>query len=271
MFKFVLKNPSEIAPWGKENNLMIQWFGLTDSYYWLDLGEGELLRYSVEFVEFYKLNKNLPYVDYQFARVFWDLNGIIRTVLSSVPDGVFDNIRTFANFEIYLDSLSGWLEHIWSDNDEDYDAIYLPARQWIDDRKLDFGYLIGAPSVHLFRNNDQVYIRWKAEYQDANGINMWEVTKGECIVEIEKFISEIQQSLNNFAIAMDIQVKSILDNPIENVFIDKNQLLKNHEEFLQEVKSYEKLMSFVSDQTDWENVLSTIKKINQPLSSLGTI
>lgn len=107
------------------------------------------MRYSVEFIEFYKLNKNLPYVDYQFARVFWDLTSIIRTALSSIPDGVFDNIRTFAKFESYLDSLSDWLEHQWSDNDEDYDSIYLPARQWIDDRKLDFGYLIGAPSYFV--------------------------------------------------------------------------------------------------------------------------
>ncbi|MNI45093.1 hypothetical protein D3C73_995000 [compost metagenome] len=271
MFKFVLKNPSEIAPWGKDTTLMLHWFGLTDSYYWLDFGDGELLRYSFEFVEFYKLNKNLPYVDYQFARVFWDLTGIIRTVLSSIPDEVFDKIRTFSNFESYVESLSDWLEHKWSDSDEDYDAIYLPARQWIDDRKLDFGYLIGAPSVHLFRNNDQVYIRWTAEYKDSNGINMWGITKGESIVEFEKFISELLQSLKKFAIAMDSQLKSILDNPIENVFIDMNQLLKNHEEFLEEIKSYEKILSFVSDQTDWENVMSKIKIISQPFSSLGII
>lgn len=263
MLNFALKNPLEIAPWGNENSRMLHWFGLTDSYYWFKLGEGELLRYSAEFVEFYKLDKNLPYVDYHFARIFWDLTSIIRNVLSSIPDEIFDNIRSFANFESYHDSLPIWLEDQWNETDEDFDNLYLPARQWIDDRRLDFGYLIGAPRVFLFRNNDDVYIRWISDYKDENGINMWDITKGEYIIDLNKFISELQLTIRNFALAMDAQVKYVLDNPLENVFIDKNQLLKNREEFLEEVKSYEKILSFVSDRTDWENVLSKIKIIKQ--------
>ncbi|MEC0264808.1 DUF5984 family protein [Paenibacillus anseongense] len=266
MLKFVLKNPFEIPPWGEENNLMLHWFGLTDSYYWFDFGDVKLLRYSDGFVNQYKLNKNLPYNDYQFARVFWDLTDIILNVLNPIPDSVFDNIRTFGDFESYFRSLSDWVENQWNESDEDFENIYLQARKWIDDRRLDFGYLIGAPNLYFFKNKDKIYIRWIADYKDENGIYIWETMKGEYVIEFDKFISELQLSIKNFAINMETQIKFVLENSIKNVFIDKKRLQENNNEFLEEVKKYEKILSSVPEQTDWDDVLSKVKIIKEPLS-----
>ncbi|MOA47736.1 hypothetical protein D3C78_1704010 [compost metagenome] len=90
---------------------------------------------------------------------------------------------------------------------------------------------------------------------------MWERIQGEHIIDIERFISDILQSINNFAHAMDIQVKYALHNPIENVVIDKSRLLKNNNEFLEQVKTLKQLLSFNSDQTDWTRVLSSINQL----------
>lgn len=82
MFNFILKNPSGITPWGKENHYVLHWFGLTDSHYWLNYGEAELFRYHKDFIATYNLNQNVPYVDYQFARIFKTLPGLFARFLA---------------------------------------------------------------------------------------------------------------------------------------------------------------------------------------------
>lgn len=261
MFNFILKKPFVVTPWGKENQRMLHWFGLTDSFYWLNFGEVELLRYHSDFVAAHNLNHNTPYVDYQFARIFQDFTGIVRAILSPVPDEIFIKISTFTNFQSYLSSLSNWLEQRWNESEEDFDNIYLPASQWINDRRLDSGYLIGAPDIYFFTNNNKLYVRWIADYKDENGVPMWEYSAGEHIIDLEIFIFNLQSSIKNFALDMDTQVKDILDNPIKNVFIDTKRLLEIHEEFLEEVRAYERILSFVSPQTDWEEILLRINQI----------
>lgn len=77
---------------------------------------------------------------------------------------------------------------------------------------------------------------------------MWASTNGEYILDIDAFISDLQQSFKNFTHAMETQVQSVLDNPINNEFLDKNRLHENHNEFLEEIKSYDNVLSFVLEQ-----------------------
>ncbi|WP_315950597.1 hypothetical protein [Paenibacillus violae] len=65
---------------------------------------------------------------------------------------------------------------------------------------------------------------------------------------------------------METQIKFVLENSIKNVFIDKKRLQENNNEFLEEVKKYEKILSSVPEQTDWDDVLSKVKIIKEPLS-----
>lgn len=237
------------------------WFGLTDAYYWMDFTGTQLFRYSDEFIEFHKINKALPYVDYPFARIFQDFTGIVQTVLRPIPDEIFENIRMFADFTAYLNTLSDWIEREWNESEEQYDGIYAPARQWIDDRRLDSGYLIGAPNIYIFRNRDKILVRWIADYHTDEGIPMWAAAEGEYVMDLEDFIHSVQQSFRSFALAMDAQVNHVLDHPLENVYIDKIILLKNHEAFLQEVDSYDKILSFVSEHEEWDEIRTSIQII----------
>lgn len=257
----MLKPPAEIKPWGEANNLMLHWFGLTDSYYWFDFEGIELLRYSDEFMNTYSMNQRLSYVDYQFSRLFTDITYIIRAVLTPVPDEVFDYIRTYAKFESVLHSLDHWLNYYWDETDEQYDNLFIPARHWIDDRRLDFGYLVGAPDIYFFRNQTQIHVRWISDYKDDRGIRMWKSTHGECVMKLDTFINHLVLSIEQFAIAMETQIQAVLRNPPKNVFVDREQLLKNHTEFLEETKAYKHIMSWSSQQTDWSDICSKMKKI----------
>ncbi|MCD1257297.1 hypothetical protein B5M42_000410 [Paenibacillus athensensis] len=259
MFKFLLKGLEEITPWGEGNQRYLHWFGLTDAWYWLDIEGVQLLRYSDEFLQ--KYLSQLPYVDYQLARLFWDFTGIVRDVLAPIPDEVFANIRTFENFEAYLDTLADWLEHEWDGTEEVYDRIYVPASQWVAQRRLDSSYLIGAPRIYFFRNGEQFYVRWIADFVDEQGVPMWQTAKGEYVVDFGTFVAGLQQSVRAFAGAMDKQVKLALDVPSDLIYIDRAKLLGNHEEFLREVEAYDDILSFVSDWADWEDVAAKITQI----------
>lgn len=46
LFDFTLVPLDEIEPWGKPGQLSLHWFGLTDGYYWMDVGSSTLFEYS---------------------------------------------------------------------------------------------------------------------------------------------------------------------------------------------------------------------------------
>ncbi|MDB5054987.1 MAG: hypothetical protein JWM44_3037 [Bacilli bacterium] len=257
MIKFIHKDISQIIPWEQDNTLFLHWFGLTDSYYWLALGKHELLRYSDEFINKHDLDRGLPYVDYQFARLYWDFVDVLQYIITPIPNNVFECIDTMEKFESYLNTLTYWLENIWNESDEEFDELYVNAREWIFDRRLDMGYLVGGPNIFFFRVGDLIYIRWIADYTD-DGIAMWKETKGEYVLQYADFLNSIQTAFETFAITMDEQIKSILERPRENIFVDKEQLIKNQDQLTDALSS----KWIPSDYTDWNIVLSKMKIIN---------
>jgi hypothetical protein len=48
LFNFQLHPLEDTAPWGHEGDYHLGWFGLTDSFYWLNVGEQELFRLQSE-------------------------------------------------------------------------------------------------------------------------------------------------------------------------------------------------------------------------------
>jgi hypothetical protein len=257
MIKFIHKEISQIIPWGQDNKLSLHWFGLTDSYYWLSLGEHELLRYSDEYINKHGLDSELPYVDYQFARLFWDLVDVLQYVITSIPNNIFECIDTMDKFESYLNTLSFWLDNVWNDSEEEYDELYVNASEWIYNRRLDTGYLVGGPNIFFFRVAELMYIRWIAGYTD-DGIAIWKETKGEYVLEYADFLNSLQSAFKTFAISMNEQIKAILERPRENVFVDKEQLIKNQDQFTDTLSS----KWIPREYTDWNIVLSKMKIIN---------
>ena len=54
LFNFRLKNTEDIAPWStpsKGDALSLHWFGLTDGWFWIDIGGQQLFRYSQQILD----------------------------------------------------------------------------------------------------------------------------------------------------------------------------------------------------------------------------
>lgn len=271
IIKHYLKKIEEIKPWGKtKSECYLHWFGLTDSYYWFSLGQTELLRYSEDFVKKHRMDLTFPYVDYQYARIHDDFLTILDKVLIPIPSNVFSYIDNMEKFDAFKKSLSLWINNVWNEEDEQYDEIYLPASKWIYSRKLDSGYLVGAPAIYFFVCNDKVYIRWYCDYKDEDGIMMWKELKGEYVMNYSTFINEVKESFELFWHSMDKRVEDVLSNwNHDDIFIDKNLLLKNHNELKSAYKSSIKYLfssefnSPILHEADynWANVEKKIKLI----------
>lgn len=269
IIKHCIKEIENITPWGNTGSGYLHWFGLTDSHYWISFGQTELLRYSDDFIKKYRMDATFPYVDYQFARIYDDFFSILDKVIVPIPFNVFSYIDNMEKFDVFRKSLSLWINNIWNEEDEQYDEIYAPARDWVHSRRLDSGYLVGAPDIYFFASDGKVYIRWYCDYKDQEGIAMWKESKGEYVMNYSIFIEEVKQSFELFWNFMDERVEEVLSNySRDHIHIDKNLLLKNHNELKSVYQSSIKYIfssefaSSISYKTDyWDNIENNIKLI----------
>jgi len=262
LIKFLLKEIKDIIPWRENNNNYLHWFALTEAYYWIALDENvELFRYSEEYLVKYGFNPSLPYVDYQCARLLWDIIDLLNFVSVPIPSKVFDTIQTLDKFESYLSSLTNWLENQWDETEEMYDEIYDVASEWIHLRRLDSGYLIGGPDIYFFRSEEKIYIRWFSEYKDSDGTKMWTETKGEKVINYNDFIRELNSTLTKFEKSMKIQINAVLKSPPKNVLVD-SQLEKSQIQFKELIENIPMRLNFASkEKPDWDNILNKINLI----------
>jgi len=85
-FNFELEPIDDIPPWGEGDSRTLHWFGLTLGHYWVSTPLGDVLRYTDEQVR--EWEDQSPYVDYQVARIFEDLQCVLPSALEPVPEEI---------------------------------------------------------------------------------------------------------------------------------------------------------------------------------------
>jgi len=94
LIEFNLKPLQDVMPWGDEPNQYLHWFALTDSFYYMELGDVQLFCYSDEILEFWSKeypgcnSKNEPYMDYQVVRLYEDVLEILPDVIQPIPEAI---------------------------------------------------------------------------------------------------------------------------------------------------------------------------------------
>ncbi|SNY66367.1 hypothetical protein SAMN05421748_13019 [Paractinoplanes atraurantiacus] len=138
-FRFELYPLDEVSPWGGEQPAL-HWFGLTEGWYWIEVGGHELLRRA-------RADYHPPYVDYYLARLWEDVNMLTPQVLEVVPSELEPFIASEQEGEF--------------EDDSDEEA----AAFWHCEHYLDFGYIRNAPRVRLWRtvngDRDEVTLDWR--------------------------------------------------------------------------------------------------------------
>lgn len=181
-FNFELDETDDILPWGEGDDKKLHWFGLTSGRYWISTPLGEALRYTDERIREWGLQS--PYVDYQIARIFEDLQCVLPSALEPVPGEIADLISDGG----WVDSVERRLESL---DDSDvrrklYETFW-DATDWYGQRSIDTAYLVDGPNFYFWRINDEVRFSWRIHGE--SGIGAWCLPQGQFTVTAEQFES----------------------------------------------------------------------------------
>ena len=156
-FRFELLPLDDVSAWGGDDRPTLHWFGLTEGWYWIEVGGHELLRYST-------IDSPHPYVDYYVVRLWEDILDLLPAVLEPVP----------AELQPFIGSDAAQ----WAvDPDDTGDDSATPAHEeapedpadmaaaWYGSHDLDLGYLRAAPRLRFWRvvdgDRDDVTVDWQ--------------------------------------------------------------------------------------------------------------
>lgn len=198
-FCFELDRLEDIPPWGEGEDRKLHWFGLTSGRYWISTPLGDALRYTEE--ERIRWDLHSPYVDYQVARIFEDLQFILPKVLEPVPP----DIAAVVSDSSWFDQANGWIDSV--DDRAERRGLCCDAMDWYQDRSLDNMHLINGPIFHFWRTGDNVSIRWQPTGKNSEGV--WSTPQGQFTVGVEQFRSAVYAFLEGVLGAMQERVRNI--------------------------------------------------------------
>lgn len=263
LFEFQLRPIEQVAPWGKEGEYSLSWFGLTDGWYWLKCGEEELFRYADELIKAWAAKGmgefKLPYVDYHVVRLWEDILQMLPEILNPIPKHLLQKIEPGP---LALQWCSQISEAVFTEEHEVSKLVedrFIKASSWLSDRKLDVGYLLESPRIWFWTDGKLLFVRWDNEGRNLEGHHAWASANGTYTMPLEAFVDEVRSFDKRLIKAMEERVQTIehsWERP--DIQIDVNALINEHQK-----RSTE--LSFVLDlvknreATQWNEIAEAIK------------
>ncbi|MEU4619620.1 DUF5984 family protein [Actinoplanes sp. NPDC023801] len=203
-FRFELRPPDEVEPWDGDPP-MLHWFGLTDGWYWIEVGEYDLLRRT-------GVEDPRPYIDYQVARLWEDVNLVSPAALEPVPDDLLTFIASDSESWVY-----NWLQDVAvRDQGADHNVPEHPsvvAALWHGEHNLDFSYLLNPPRLRLWRSirggNDEVTVDW--QHKDDGRISFAAGAAVRCSIPTTEYLDAVRTFDREFLAAMRQRIEELED------------------------------------------------------------
>ena len=193
---FRLRPLGEITPWrdADGSNPYLGWFGLTDGWYWIAVGNVELFRYSRAILAHWVREAGgepwiarmggLPYVDYQVAQLWSDLLWFLPDVLAPVPPQLAVALASGAWTQWEQEAEVAVMEAL-----PKHEAINLlyGATRWLGKRELDSAYLVSGPLTRCWSDGSQVHLKWDNQERMLYGMPAWEASVGHHVISPAAF------------------------------------------------------------------------------------
>lgn len=267
IFEFQLIPIEEVQPWGEPPNQKLSWFGFTDGEYRMKVGAEYLLDYSEEYTKhliekFPDYSFRTTFIEYQVVR-FWE---DILEMLPSILEPVLKEIQYFliSGYESYLDLQNNLLN--WQDSEilkgvKENDTLPVSelAIYWLDNRRIDCGYLTNSARVCIWSDENDVVFSWDNRNIKVENIPVWSATYGNYRITKGDFINEVRKFDSSLISQMNERVEKICrmwNKPEIKVDFDylKSEQKNRATWFEIALKNVRK--------TDWNEVVSAIKTIN---------
>ncbi len=262
LFNFQLKPIADIDPWGTEDNQTLHWFGLTDGWYWLDVGEQKLFHYTPQLIQHWERQgyeqSNLPYADYNIARLWEDMVELLPIILEPLPSNLIQKMNVYGSWFDWLEKSHDWIENI---EDERLIDLYVDTCEWWDNRSLSTGHLTKGPSIAFWNDSQMIHIEWDNRGQEWHGVPVWTAQMGKFSLPTAHFIEELKSFDMRFMHAMRQRVHAVKASwPYPNVSINIEKL---ENEQLDRATWFQKNLNIVARRQppDWEQILRAIAEI----------
>jgi hypothetical protein len=268
-FCFALRPPEEIYGWpqgGPEGPLYLPWFGLTDGWYWMEIGDKELFRYSDAIRAAWNEVNQPPYPAYPVVRFWEDMLQTLPYSLAPIPDTLAERITDQGAWANWLERAKEWSEG--SSNEEAYAEqydLYDNATSWWYDRQLSYGHMNYTPDLWFWRHGDTMHVRWDNR-DDAyiwEGIPVLAVRGfGEIAMPVSVYLEAIRDFDNRLMAAMAEQLDNVrLGRHRPEVTIYLPDVDQDHAERTQHLNTILARTPHLREM-DWDEVMDAITAID---------
>ncbi|MER7666589.1 DUF5984 family protein [Streptomyces sp. NPDC096193] len=253
-FRFGLRPVADIPAWGGEKP-SLHWFALTEGWYWIEIGDDELLRYSdrtlQKWVEEGGAEDAPPYVDYYVVRIWEDLLEMLPEIMEPVPEDLADFVA---------EELLDWPSR------EDAPQIEA-AGLWHVSHSMYTGPLQNAPHIRWWRTiidgDDVVTVAWR--HQPEPDIEFAGPLTGLTAVPTSSFVAAVTEFDLALLAAMDQRISMLeATGPPPGVDLDLRHLRREHEE-----RSTRLQRAWTREcSTDWGIVRAGARKLSAATADL---
>lgn len=246
------------------------WYWLTDSFFWLNVGDNTLFQLSDEVLAIweksgYPLRTHFSEkcMRYPLVRFWEDMINIIPTVIEAVPTE-FHNL-----FMQPLDVIASYSEK-WEEYSRQQEQKIIYKKHglsfnkpfFFDNHMLNTWYIADSPNLHFWRYKDDMWFAWdftghfEIDEDTQKQINVWTAKKGTYHLPFAEFMQEFENFNNRVISEMEIRISTILDSiELQKLYPDNydfDNLKQDHERrkhtLENEIKNY-------SSPFDWDELV----------------
>jgi len=220
-FRFDLQPLKDVEPWGGESPTL-HWFALTSGWYWIEVGDHELLRYADRTLRRWASEEGdsgapIPYVDYFVVRLWEDVLEMVSVLTEPVPVDLVDFVAG---------ELPGWASRDISPQAE-------AAGLWHAGHSMYTGPVTNAPHIRLWRTiidgDDTVTIDWKQ--QPGSDIEFAAPATGRIVVPTTSFDAAVSEFDGALLAAMEERVTALVaSGPLPGVHLDLEHLRREQQD-----------------------------------------
>jgi hypothetical protein len=264
LFNFRLRPVDRIAPWSREGQSVLHWFGLTDGWYWMDVGTDQLFRYTDDILRLWGIppdhGENLPSVDYQVVRLWEDLQEMLPSILEPIPERVLEQVQPGAQALVWRNQLIDYLIPETDVPDNAYDLLE-HTTSWLDHRWLDVGYLQNGPRIWFWTQEQTVVIHWDNREIRVDDRPVWTAGVGSIALPLDVFIDEVRSFDRRLIYAMQERIAAIQQQwSRPDIALDVPALLREQQD---RATWMERTLEQARHRppTAWQDVLEIIERV----------
>jgi len=257
LFSFALSPLNEIEPWlDSDGNSTLSWYGLSLGNYQINVNDQTLFEYSDEFIRRYFSNEeaqmsNSRFMHYNVSRLYEDLLYLLPYATQKIPSELTKLIENSS-------AEGSWRSSMEMQPDFTFEEYISDAEEWWRLRHLQG--MGGDPSICMYRDENEIVIRWNCMDAKVENVYRWAATHGQLKMGLTCFRDQVQSFFRRFHDQMSERVQFLSCKPelAMQMSVDIDSLVEENRYRLKRMSQYEQDLDV---ENDWNKVLEANRSL----------